>query len=281
MIAFLEHFPSLLTRELMLFFQGSPSRTATATVSITVLDTNDNSPKFTTIFSARVPENIQVDSFIFRATSSDNDIGDNARPLYVLEEASNFFAIGRISGNVTVIAPLDAEKTRIHRISIRAMDGSFTINTPVTIHVEDVNDNEPKFIKKVFEFNFAELQNEKAFVGTVLANDSDVTSPNNLLYYSLKRQSMLFHLNDSSGQITCLQSLSYVHTEENPSGVNRHELIVVATDLGTPSKSSEAQVVIHIIGANNNPPVFEKSSYFSGVPQNADVGLSILQVVAR
>ena len=58
--------------------------TGVTVVDITVLDKNDQPPKFTHIFSAKIPESAPIGSFVVRVTSTDADVGVNALPTYSL-----------------------------------------------------------------------------------------------------------------------------------------------------------------------------------------------------
>lgn len=111
--------------------------------------------------------------------------------------------------------------------------------------------------------------------------DGDFSAPNNQIQYSLKLPSAMFGLDGLSGQLTSLKEIEYVNGSSNAEISNRYEFIVIATDLGTPRRSSEAKVIVNIIDANNNAPIFEKSSYHSAVPENSRIGESIIMVTAR
>ncbi len=58
-------------------------------MDVTVIDKNDQPPKFTHIFSARVPESAPVGSFVVRVTSTDADVGINAIASYSLTGDTN------------------------------------------------------------------------------------------------------------------------------------------------------------------------------------------------
>lgn len=91
--------------------QGTPQLSGSATVLVTVLDKNDNPPRFTRLFSVNVTENADIGSFVIRVTSSDKDIGENANATYSFtENPGEKFKIDSISGNVTVIGALDREQ---------------------------------------------------------------------------------------------------------------------------------------------------------------------------
>ena len=69
---------------LCLYLQGLTALTGVTVVDITVLDKNDQPPKFTHIFSAKIPESAPIGSFVVRVTSTDADVGVNALPTYSL-----------------------------------------------------------------------------------------------------------------------------------------------------------------------------------------------------
>lgn len=90
--------------------------TGTATVLVTVLDKNDNPPRFTRLFSVNVTENAEIGSFVIKVTSVDQDVGENANATYSFtENPGEKFKIDAISGNVTVVGKfikfLDKKKT--------------------------------------------------------------------------------------------------------------------------------------------------------------------------
>eukprot|EP00106_Octopus_bimaculoides_P021842 XP_014789284.1 PREDICTED: cadherin-related tumor suppressor-like [Octopus bimaculoides] len=257
---------------------ASNRKTGTTTVDISILDVDDNPPRFTRLFTASIPENAEIGSFILQLSTEDQDVGENAEVTYaLLENSGNKFSLDPLSGNISVRALLDVEKKEYHKLKVAARASSHETSTYVTIKVTDINDNQPQFTMPKFMFEISELQVPPIHVGKVVAKDRDRTSPNNIFYYSLKMPSSLFNITDKTGEIFTIQQLHY----DNTSLYNHHELTVVATDLGVPSRSSESLVIINVIDDNDNPPQFEKTYYFSAVPYNLTVGDPIIKVVAR
>ncbi|KAK7085872.1 Protocadherin Fat 4 [Halocaridina rubra] len=261
--------------------KGTPAQTGTAMVVVTVQDKNDNPPRFTRLFSVNVTENAEVGTFVIQVTSSDRDIGENANATYSFtENPGGKFYIDPLSGNVTVAGAIDRELKDEYSLKVSAVDGSWRAETPLTITVQDENDNAPEFEKSSYVFNFPELQRSVAFVGQVTATDRDKQGPNSVISYSLKFPSDFFSVDPSSGEILSKQALQYKHTIKGPSPENQYHLAVVATDNGKPPMSSESSVIINVVDANNNPPVFAKDRYFIPVPESSPIGLSILQLKA-
>nr|XP_018915731.1 PREDICTED: cadherin-related tumor suppressor [Bemisia tabaci] len=264
------------------FDHGTPQLTGSSTVLVNVLDKNDNPPRFTRLFSVNVTENAEPGSFVIKVTSSDQDIGENANATYSFtENPSRKFAIDPLTGNVTVIGHLDRETQDEYLLKVAAVDGSWRAETPLTITIQDQNDNAPEFEHSFYSFNFPELQRNIVFVGQVIATDRDKQGPNSVISYSLKHPSDLFSVDPASGEIFSKRTLKYKFSGMDSSPENQYPFTVVATDNGKPPMSSECLVTVNVVDANNNPPKFEEKEYFSPVPESLSIGQNILQVKAE
>ena len=262
--------------------RGNPQLSGTATVLITILDKNDNPPRFTRLFSVNVTENSEIGSFVIRVTSSDQDTGENANATYSFtENPGNKFKIDPISGNVTVVGPLDREQQDEYLLKVVAVDGAWRAETPLTITIQDQNDNAPEFEHSYYSFNFPELQRDVVSVGQVTATDRDKQGPNSVISYSLLQPSDLFTVDPASGEIFSKRSLKYKYTQMESSPENMYSLTILATDNGKPPMSSECLVTVNIVDANNNAPKFEEGEYLSPVPLDAVEGQKVMKVTAR
>lgn len=261
--------------------QGYPQLTGSAMVHITVLDINDNPPRFTRLFSVNVTENTEVDSFVIGITSSDLDVGINAKATYrFTENPGNMFKIDSDTGNVYVASPLDREIQDEYLLNVVAADGSWQAETPLTITIQDVNDNAPEFEKMYYKFNFPETHKIGATVGRVVATDKDKQGSNSVVSYNLKQPSDVFFIDPIYGDIFTKHALKYKYSAKNTSPENEYSLIVLATDNGKPPLSTECSVIINVIDSNNNAPQFEKNKYFSPIPINLEIWSSLITVVA-
>lgn len=262
--------------------QGTPQLTGTATILVTVLDKNDNPPRFTRLFSVNVTENADIGSFVIRVTSSDKDIGENANATYSFtENPGRKFSIDPISGNVTVVGALDREQQDEYLLKVAAVDGAWRQETPLTITIQDQNDNAPEFEHSYYSFNFPELQRNIVFVGQVTATDRDKQGPNSVISYSLQQPSDLFTVDPASGELFSKRSLRYKYTQMESSPENMYSLTIIATDNGKPPMSSECLVTVNVVDANNNAPKFEHREYLSPVPHDASEGQRLIRVVAK
>lgn len=263
------------------FDEGEPSLRNTALVYVTVLDKNDNPPKFTRLFSVNVTENAEPGAFVIQITSSDLDTGENANASFSFaENPGNKFAIDATSGNVTVVGPLDREVEDEYLLKVVAVDGSWRAETPLTITVQDQNDNAPEFENSVYSFFFPETNQNSVYIGTILAQDKDKQGPNSLITYSLTHPSDYFTIDPSTAEIFSKKRLRYKYSALDSSPENQYNFVVLATDNGKPPLSSECHVTVNVINANNNAPQFESKEYFSPVPESASPGQKIVQVKA-
>ncbi|XP_055921859.1 cadherin-related tumor suppressor [Eupeodes corollae] len=262
--------------------QGIPQLTGSASVIITVLDKNDNPPRFTRLFSVNVTENAEIGSFVIKVTSSDLDTGVNANATYSFSEnPGEKFIIDPITGNVSVAAHLDREQQDEYLLKVAASDGAWRSETPLTITIQDQNDNAPEFEHSYYSFNFPELQRPVAFVGQVIATDRDKQGPNSVISYSLQHPSDLFTIDPATGEVYSKRTIGYKHSQIESSPENMYSMTVLATDNGKPPMYSECLVNVNVVDANNNPPRFESRSYLSPVPEDAKAGQKIVQVVAK
>uniref|UniRef100_A0A0K0EWQ0 Flamingo-like protein FMI-1 (inferred by orthology to a C. elegans protein) n=1 Tax=Strongyloides venezuelensis TaxID=75913 RepID=A0A0K0EWQ0_STRVS len=99
------------------------------------------------------------------------------------------------------------------------------------------------------------------------------------LYYSMSapedsRSGDLFALDTVTGQITLVKSLDH---ESLP----KHVLKVTAFERLDPSIISSVLVIIDVVDVQDNPPVFEKTSYFAEIREDAPIGTTVLSVFAQ
>ncbi|NXG43822.1 CELR3 protein, partial [Psilopogon haemacephalus] len=132
---------------------GKPPQYTSLVVSITVEDENDNPPVFPQkLYSVTVKEN-ESPHVILSAAATDEDIGYNAVIHYTITGDPSLFHVGVLSGNITVLQPLDYESHSQYTFILKAFNPGEphmqdTANiTGSSITVEDVNEEGPVFDK--------------------------------------------------------------------------------------------------------------------------------------
>lgn len=254
-----------------------PSSFPTALVFVTVQDENDNIPQFTDEpYSFSVVEHSSIGTTVGTVIATDADIGTNGQIDYLLSGGNSIFNIDRLMGTLTVAdrRRLDREVASSFILSITAMDrGSpATSNTTlVTVQLIDINDNPPLFSSSSYTTTVSESEHVGTTILPVSAMDLDFER-NGQVTYSLQGTSV-FRVDSSSGEISLASSLD----RENQS---IYSFNVISSDGGSPSLSSTAQITIDISDENDNPPVFQQSSYSTQVSENLTPGQLVLSVVA-
>ncbi|KAJ8350116.1 hypothetical protein SKAU_G00252460 [Synaphobranchus kaupii] len=127
--------------------RGSPRKETVATVIITVVDRNDNSPRFINKdFTFFVPENFPGFGEIGVLSVADADSGKNGWVALSIINGSDMFIIDTGKGALRAKMPLDREQQGTYFLWIEAVDGgepSLSCITMVTVLLLDVNDNPP------------------------------------------------------------------------------------------------------------------------------------------
>ncbi|XP_077153386.1 protocadherin-20 [Ranitomeya variabilis] len=126
---------------------GYPPRESIATVHITVLDKNDNSPRFISKdFSFFVPENFPGFGEIGVISVTDADSGQNGWIALSIVNGSDIFVIDTGKGLMRAKVSLDREQQSSYTLWVEASDGgdpTLSSTAKITILLLDVNDNPP------------------------------------------------------------------------------------------------------------------------------------------
>lgn len=264
---------------------GKPQKSSSRVLPITVLDVNDNAPKFEkTLASYRVTENALNGTAIFRANATDADEGDNAKVTYSLVTDTKDFHVDKTTGILIVSNTLDRERQDLYELRIRATDGGGKgpDNPPlysealVRISIDDINDNAPKFSLPNYSVKIREDLPNGTVVAMVTASDPDL-GPDGEVVYSLEDTDSegTFKIDRLSGTIRTTKPLDFEERQV-------HSLIVYASDRGNPSLSSEATVTVNIVDVNENmhAPQFSDFVLTGKVKENQAVGSFVMQVNA-
>ncbi len=271
---------------------------APAIVVINVLPINDRAPEFDRDeYTIEVEENSRQGEIILRAVAMDLDRSDSvsyslvsdfnssevrAQELgsaelqasgYSEEEITFPFEINNQTGEITLLKALNYEVLPEWEFTIEARDRGGLLDTAaVTIIVEDLNDNAPRFTEHVFEVtlleNIAVSRRVPAFTG-ITATDLDSVSQGRLQYFILGGAEGFFELNRNNGD------LYLVDGPLDPTEV--YTLQIHVTD----GLFSDAAVVrVNVTDINNNAPMFLQQEYSASIPENAPNGSSVVQVEA-
>ncbi|KAL4230920.1 Protocadherin-18 [Mactra antiquata] len=230
---------------------GSPPKTTFVEFSVQVTDENDHSPMFLqAIYFVDFPENNDVNVDLTQVTAIDKDIGNNGEISYSLWANGNYrFSMDPLTGQIKTLSTFDRETDETITIYAYAKDNGSPARTStatVMINVLDLNDNNPKFDKPMYEFFVSENLPENEFVGMVNATDLDIGA--NARLTLVIGSELPFHI-DTDGNIRTTEVLD----REN---IPTHSFLVIAYDHGQPSRNSSTNIVVHVTDVNDHVPRF-------------------------
>ena len=266
--------------------QGEPVRTATTTVYVHILDSNDNPPVFkNSTYNMHVAEGAPMDTFVGLVMATDADMGQNAEIWYKIDNENNNFIIDPVTGIIRTMRTFDREKMLrdsdrdTFTVVVIATDFGSTplsASTVVEVKVTDVNDNAPKFVRDMYEPSLFENAEVNTQVVKVSATDEDSGVNSEIAYGFLDgNEEGKFSIDSTSGQIILVKELDRETEDE-------YMLVVSATDGGQPQLNSTTLVKITVTDYNDNQPVFSDYSLntVQYIPEDRPPGTFVFPVSA-
>ncbi|XP_036433692.1 protocadherin beta-16-like [Colossoma macropomum] len=259
---------------------GTPPRSGTVAIHVTVLDANDNAPVFSQpVYKVSLPENTPLESVVVTVSATDADEDQNGEITYVLghisEEDKRLFALNRKTGAITVTGQIDYEDESTYELRVLARDGpGLTSYSKVIIEIMDVNDNAPSIALKSLNNPVPENVQTGTEVGIINVQDRD--SGNNGQVHCSLQQNVPFKLVPSIKNYYSLVTTGELDREL----VSDYNITITATDEGSPPLSSSKTIHLSVADVNDNPPVFEEQIYSAHVKENNKPGSSVCTVAA-
>ncbi|XP_038157761.1 protocadherin alpha-8-like isoform X23 [Cyprinodon tularosa] len=263
---------------------GKPPKSGTLNVSIIVLDSNDNRPKFSMeTYEIEVQENIPIGMSVFRINATDPDEGTNGQIEYNLGKTLkkivyDIFELDKLTGEIRVKGPVDYEENQVYKLDIEASDKGMpplTGECRVIVKVKDVNDNPP-------EIDVTSLSNtvsEESKPGTVISLISvkDKDSGLNGKIISSIISDVPFELKPSyKAKTYSVVTSGYLDREI----ISHYEIVIKATDCGDSLLSTIKTLNIEVTDVNDNKPKFSQNPINIYLLENNVLGKSIFSVTA-
>lgn len=265
-------------------------------VTVNLLDENDNSPVFNqSKYFVRVQENATVGTQIANISAIDKDSGLFSQITYKVKGfGSEYFRIDPVTGLLLVARPLDYETQKSFSLSLVALDGGDR-ETLANLMIEliDVNDNYPMF--ESLEYSRTIREGAISFEPQLYVKATDLDSSlrdGGVIKYAIESENSIsghvFKIDRDSGEITITKPVSSMDTERG-----QYELIVTASDQGSPSLRNTTRVLIRVGITGNQRPMFKGQitnivrgeipgppSYKVTIPENAIPGSNVTMVTA-
>uniref|UniRef100_A0A7N8XKN2 Protocadherin alpha-C2-like n=1 Tax=Mastacembelus armatus TaxID=205130 RepID=A0A7N8XKN2_9TELE len=238
--------------------KGSPPLSDNETMTLELLDVNDNVPQFPqSFYTIRVMENNAPGALLSSLTAFDPDLHENQYLVYFILEKeiantsmSMLFSINPENGNLYALKTFDYEIEKEFLFHIEARDsGSPPLSSNVTVHIiiVDQNDNAPVIVSpwrahgSVVEEKIPRSTDKGSLVAKVIALDTDSVHNSRITYqFLLVTDATLFSLDQYNGEIRTMRMFSY----RDP----RHQrLVVVAKDNGDPALSATVTIKLSTV----------------------------------
>ncbi|XP_040200831.1 protocadherin gamma-C5-like isoform X10 [Rana temporaria] len=261
---------------------GEQPRSGSTQISVVVLDINDNAPVFDhSSYKISVVENTPLKTVVIKLNATDLDEGTNSEILYsfdhhTLDSAKNIFDIDQYTGEVFVTGIINFEDSDFYELFIKAEDkGSPKLegHCVIQVDVQDVNDNTPEIIYTSKNSYVPENAPVGTVVGFVTIRDRD-SGKNGDVKLEISPD-LPFKCQPMLNRYTLVTS-GHLDREK----VSRYTITLIASDLGSPSLSSQTTITITISDVNDNPPAFLQSAYNAFISENNEPGRLLCTVAA-
>ncbi|XP_033989805.1 protocadherin alpha-3-like [Trematomus bernacchii] len=263
---------------------GSPSKSGSLNLTITVIDTNDNRPVFSKdIYTVSLQENALIGTLVIQINATDLDEGSNSQIEFMFgktqkKKVQDTFELDSVTGEIRVKGEVDFEDAEMYRLDLQASDKGqppSRAQSRVVIKIKDMNDNKP---------------------------DIEVTSLSNIVPEDLKPGTVISLISvtdrDSgvNGKVICkiLGNVPFDLTpsiEENMYSlvtkgrldrevVSHYDITITATDCGEPQLSTVKTLSVQVSDVNDNRPLFSQNPLELYLVENNAPGASIFSVNA-
>ncbi|KAM4544779.1 protocadherin Fat 3 [Odontesthes bonariensis] len=249
-------------------------RVARVTVQVQVEDVNDNAPEFVNLpYYAAVQVEAEPGSAVFRVSTVDQDYGPNGKVTYSLKTQHRNFEVNPTTGDLILKKSFEADLSNTeYKVILVATDGGIPrLSSEVELPVTVVNKAMPVFDKPFYGITVRE--DVVVSTSVLCINASSPEGQDIIFTITDGDPSLQFDIGFDTGVIGVIYPLDYETTQY-------YRLTVKATDTLTGAKS-EVDVDMVVLDVNDNPPLFQNTSYSTVLSENSITGTSVLQVFAQ
>ncbi|XP_061312473.1 protocadherin beta-15-like [Pezoporus flaviventris] len=284
-------FEAAAKHELKIRVTDGGGLSAICKVVVEVLDVNDNAPEVVVnSFSSPIPEDALPGTVVALFTVKDRDTGSNGKISCALDDQLSFSLRPAYKNyfELVTVSALDREEMAWYILTVTAADAGsppLTTTHTFTVDISDVNDNAPVFNQTSYTMYVRENNVPTVLVGTISATDADM-GPNAKVTYSLipahptqQPSCSCISVNSENGDVFVLRPLDYEQ-------VRQIEVMLSASDAGSPPLSANVTIRLVVVDENDNAPLVLYPSQDSSppsselVPVMAEAGYLITKVVA-
>uniref|UniRef100_A0A671WHL5 Protocadherin-15 n=1 Tax=Sparus aurata TaxID=8175 RepID=A0A671WHL5_SPAAU len=223
-------------------------------VTVTVLDANDNTPTFANVsYNINLFTDMAPGETVLQLSAVDYDAGPNGQVTYrILAGDQGHFLISNSTGVITVAPGVELTVGRSYALTVEAID-----NGPVphrssitTVYIEVLppnNQSPPRFPRQQYNLEISEAMR----TGATLLNLQAVDRERDPITYNI-------HSGDRDGYFALHSGYLLLDKPLDRESLDYYTLVVTASD-GHPDGTSSATVNIVVTDVNDNDPQFDSS----------------------
>ena len=253
---------------------GTPQQTGTTTLSITVVDANDNAPVYTSAsYPVTVDRTASIGTNMVQVSTTDADINSNGQVEYyiVSGDTDNLFIVDQTSGQVSTVGLL-ISASDTYNVVINAIDkGTPKLTSSATIAVTVDPPNSPSVSD--FTFSVAEDVSGGTVIGTITPDN--IHSPGATLNYIIlsgnHNTNLAIGLTD--GVLETAQLLDF---EDHPN----YYLTIQIQDLNNVALVYNKRCQVTLTDVNDNTPSFSSSTFTLSLVENSPIGYVVATITA-
>ena len=258
--------------------EGPVPKVTNAVVTVTIIDINEAPYFINETFSFNIIENAKPGTVLGTLIAKDDDLEKNSVLSYSIvnvQKGSNICIVSSTTGAVFLSSSPDREVDNEIMIRCRVRDSgtpSLQAEVNVTITISDENDNAPIFSKQEYIEEIQEIAKAGLNITTVYATDKDFGNNGNVIY-SIEPDDMYLGVNNETGEITLLKSIT-------PNTIYNITSTLTASDQGAEPKITKAKVTV-IVHDINEPPFFVNETYSFNIIENTEKGVLVGKIYAK
>uniref|UniRef100_A0A8C5XYH6 FAT atypical cadherin 1 n=1 Tax=Microcebus murinus TaxID=30608 RepID=A0A8C5XYH6_MICMU len=251
-------------------------------VFIKVIDTNDHRPQFATSkYEVIIPEDTVPETEILQISAVDKD--EKNKLSYTLLSSIDplslkKFRLDPATGSLYTSEKLDHEAIHQHVLTVMVRDQDVPVKrnfARIVVNVSDTNDHAPWFTSSSYEGRVYESAAVGSVVLQVTALDKD-KGKNAEVLYSIESGNIgnSFTIDPILGSIKTAKELDRSNQVE-------YDLMVKATDKGSPPMSEITSVHVFVTIADNASPKFTSKEYSVEISETVSIGSFVGMVTAH
>ncbi|TMS09254.1 Cadherin-20 [Larimichthys crocea] len=204
---------------------------------------------------------------------------------YILtgEGAGSTFTIDDSTGDIHAIQRLDREVKAQYVLRAQARnrmtDRPLEPESEFIVKIQDINDNEPKFLDGPYQATVPEMSKIGTSVIQLTATDADDPTYGNSarVVYSILEGQPYFSVDAKTGVVRVSLADMDRETREN------YTVVIQAKDMGGQLGGLAGTTTVNITlgDINDNPPMFDQRLYQMSIPESAPVGSVVGRIWAK